>query len=341
MENLGRGERMVRIFVYLMAHYNNRYSVADIMRHLDIPEGELRSVQRDMQALINIEGGYIQRSTENGKTYYWVALDRASKLVFPDFGDMVLHFVFLQRIANLYPATSSLIEDLTKRITQDLPAKQQDALKCYSKELNGRILFMGTPPGYDENVGKNLPIILNAIRKKQKVKVVYTDNWGNRTDKPRIPLMVAISQGDIYIGCVSQHHPDKTYALKLQRIESVKLLKETFEENPKVVESLRKRIRSGSLLLGEQNPQEERVVIYFPKYAKNFLKERPYHRSMKMEDASGDEIRVTMKVEVNDLLKQWVMYYGNIATVEQPKKLKQMVLETAKALVQKYEPPTM
>ena len=247
MENLGRGERMVRIFVYLMAHYNNRYSVADIMRHLDIPESELRSVQRDMQALINIEGGYIQRNTENGKTYYWVALDRACKLVFPDFGDMVLHFVFLQRIANLYPATASLIEDLTKRITQDLPAKQQDVLKSYSKELNGRILFMGTPPGYDENVGKNLPIILNAIRKKQKIKVVYTDNWGNRTDKPRIPLMVAISQGDIYIGCVSQHHPDKTYALKLQRIESVKLLKETFEEDSKVVESLRKRIRTGSL----------------------------------------------------------------------------------------------
>ncbi|MBR3070987.1 WYL domain-containing protein [Fibrobacter sp.] len=337
MESSGRGERMVRILVYLMAHYNNRYSVTDIMHHLDIPESDLRNVQRDMQALVNLEGGYIQRIIDSGKTYYQVALERANKLVFPDFGDMVLHFVFLQRIANLYPATSSLIEDLTKRITQDLPAKQQDVLKSYSKELNGRILFMGTPPNYDENVSKNMPTILNAIRKKQKVQITYTDNWGTVSTQPRIPLMVAISHGDIYIGCVSRHHPDKTYALKLQRIESVKLLKETFEEDPKVVESLRKRIRTGALLLGDQNPQEEKVVIYFPKYAKNFLKERPYHRSMKMEDAPGDEIRVTMKVEVNELLKQWIMYYGNIATVEQPKKLKQMILETAKSIVNKYE----
>ena len=337
MESSGRGERMVRILVYLMAHYNNRYSVTDIMHHLDIPESDLRNVQRDMQALVNLEGGYIQRIIDSGKTYYQVALERANKLVFPDFGDMVLHFVFLQRIANLYPATSSLIEDLTKRITQDLPAKQQDVLKSYSKELNGRILFMGTPPNYDENVSKNMPTILNAIRKKQKVQITYTDNWGTVSTQPRIPLMVAISHGDIYIGCVSRHHPDKTYALKLQRIESVKLLKETFEEDPKVVESLRKRIRTGALLLGDQNPQEEKVVIYFPKYAKNFLKERPYHRSMKMEDAPGDEIRVTMKVEVNELLKQWVMYYGNIATVEQPKKLRQMILETAKSIVNKYE----
>ena len=36
----------------------------------------------------------------------------------------------------------------------------------YAKELNGRILFMGTPPSVDENVGKNLPVILDAIRKK-------------------------------------------------------------------------------------------------------------------------------------------------------------------------------
>ncbi|WP_290766140.1 hypothetical protein [Fibrobacter sp. UBA4297] len=70
MENPGRGERMVRIFVYLMAHYNNRYSVTDIMQHLDIPASELRSVQRDMQALTNLESHYIQRITDSGKTYY-------------------------------------------------------------------------------------------------------------------------------------------------------------------------------------------------------------------------------------------------------------------------------
>jgi predicted DNA-binding transcriptional regulator YafY len=56
-----------------------------------------------------------------------------------------------------------------------------------------------------------------------------------------------------------------------------------------------------------------------------------------MEDAPGDEVRVTMKVEVNELLKQWIMYYGNIATVQQPEKLRQMILETAKKLVEKYE----
>lgn len=337
MADQARGERMIRIFVYMMAHYNNRYSVADIMRHLDIREEDLRSVQRDMHALSEIEGGYIKRSVESGKTYYQVALERANKLVFPEFGDTLLHFMFLQRIANIYPATSNLIEDLAKRITQDLPVKEQSTLAHYAKELNGRILFMGTPPSVDENVGKNLPIILDAIRKKQKVLITYTDNWGAITNKPRIPLMVAINQGEIYIGCVSQHHPDKTYALKLRRIQSVKLLREQFVEDPKVVETLRKRIRTGTLLSGDQDQEEEKVVIYFPGYAKNFLQERPYHPSMKIKELDCGDIHVTMKVAVNGLLKQWVMYYGSIAEVLKPAKLRQMVLESAKDLVKLYE----
>jgi len=47
-------------------------------------------------------------------------------------------------------------------------------------------------------------------------------------------------------------------------------------------------------------------------------------------------LRVTMKVEVNDMLKQWVMFFGNIATVEKPQHLRTMILDTAKQLVQKY-----
>ena len=44
-----------------------------------------------------------------------------------------------------------------------------------------------------------------------------------------------------------------------------------------------------------------------------------------------------MKVEINEQLKQWVLFYGNNATVEKPKILRQMLLDTAKELVKRYE----
>ena len=336
MEALTRGERMVSIFAFLLAHHSNRYTVTEIMNNMEIPEDDLRNVQRDMAALVKIPGKYIERVTEFGKVYYQACLPKADKLVFPEFSDTLLHLVFLKRIANIYPASASLVTNLTERIGCSLPKKTQDTLSQLSSALNNRILFMGTAPGFDEESAKNLYTILRAIHERRKVQLRYIDNWGKVTEKPRVPLMVVMHQGDIYIGCTSQSNPGATYALKLCRIESAKLTREQFVEDPKVLESLRARIRSGSFLLGEQTPKTEEVVISFEKQIWNTLKEKPYHPSMHIEDR-GRDLRVTMKVEVNDLLKQWVMSYGNIAYVEKPKSLQKMILETARVLVAQYE----
>ena len=58
---------------------------------------------------------------------------------------------------------------------------------------------------------------------------------------------------------------------------------------------------------------------------------------MKIKELDCGDIHVTMKVAVNGLIKQWVMYYGPIAEVLKPAKLRQMVLDSAKDLVKMYE----
>ena len=58
---------------------------------------------------------------------------------------------------------------------------------------------------------------------------------------------------------------------------------------------------------------------------------------MKITELECGDLHVTMNVAVNGLLKQWVMYYGSIAEVLKPAKLRQMVLDSAKELVGMYE----
>ena len=58
---------------------------------------------------------------------------------------------------------------------------------------------------------------------------------------------------------------------------------------------------------------------------------------MKIKELPCGYLHVTMNVAVNGLLKQWVMYYGSIAEVLKPAKLRQMVLDSAKELVGMYE----
>lgn len=335
MAEMARGERMVHIFVFLLAHYTRCYSVVEIMHNLEIPETDLRNVQRDMVALLRIPGGYIQRKMEFGKVYYQAAVPKADKLVFPEFSDTLLHLVFLKRIANMYPASSALISDLTEKIGESLPKKSQDTLSQLYSALNSRILFMGTPPSFEENSAKVLYTILRAIGERRKVQLRYLDNWGNVSEKTRVPLMIVVHHGDIYVGCVSQSNPGATYALKLCRIESAKLTREQFTEDPKVLESLRARVTSGAFLLGEQSPKTEEIVILFEKHIWNTLRERPYNLSMRIEERK-ENLRVTIKGEVNDYLKQWVMFFGDIAYVEKPKSLQRMIRDTAKKMAARY-----
>jgi predicted DNA-binding transcriptional regulator YafY len=145
--------------------------------------------------------------------------------------------------------------------------------------------------------------------------------------KVRIPLMVIIYQNEIYIGCESQSNPGKTYVLKFRRIKSIELTKETFQENPKVIETLRKRVMLGSAILGTQDPKAEDVEIIFDPSAKFYLDEKPFHRSMKVEELKNGQLRVTMKVEANELLYRWVLSYADSATVIKPISLRNRLNE--------------
>lgn len=58
---------------------------------------------------------------------------------------------------------------------------------------------------------------------------------------------------------------------------------------------------------------------------------------MKIKELPCGYLHMTMNVAVNGLLKQWVMYFGPIAEVLKPAKLRQMVVDSAKELVKVYE----
>ena len=210
----------------------------------------------------------------------------------------------MQRIANIYPATSELILTLLEKINNSLPASERKALQQVSDALNTKILFMGTPPNFEEDASDKLKTILRAIHDHRKILVEYATPE-KVEKKVRIPLMIIIYQNEIYIGCES----------------------ETFQENPKVIETLRKRVVLGSAILGTQDPKAEDVEIIFDPSAKFYLDEKPFHRSMKVEELKNGQLRVTMKVEANELLYRWVLSYADSATVIKPYSLRNRLNE--------------
>lgn len=327
MADITRADRVIQLFAILISNPSKSYSISDLMEALEIPEKERRNVQRDMNLLTSVNGGtYIRVIGDQRAFRYQSAIKSADKLLFPNFENTMLHFVFLQRIANMYPAASETVTDLLEKIRKSLPASEKKAVEQLAQDLNSRILFAGTPPMFEEDSSEKIKIILRAIHERRKIRVAYVSENGN-IPSIRIPLMVILYQGEIYIGCESQSHPGETYTLKFRRIQKVELTKETFQDNPKTLEMLRKRVQLGSAIYGPQDPKAEDVEIVFNGSAQHYLEERPFQRSMKMEKLRDGHLLVTMKALNDELLFRWVLSYADSAEVIKPIALRKKLRE--------------
>lgn len=327
MADITRADRVIQLFAILISNPSKSYSISDLMEALEIPDKERRNVQRDMNLLTSVNGGtYIRVIGDQRAFRYQSAIKSADKLLFPNFENTMLHFVFLQRIANMYPAASETVTDLLEKIRKSLPASEKKAVEQLAQDLNSRILFAGTPPMFEEDSSEKIKIILRAIHERRKILVTYISETGN-IPHIRIPLMVILYQGEIYIGCESQTRPGDTYTLKFRRIQKVELTKETFQDNPKTLEMLRKRVQLGSAIYGPQDPKAEDVEIVFNGSAQHYLEERPFQRSMKMEKLRDGRLLVTMKALNDELLFRWVLSYADSAEVIKPIALRKKLRE--------------
>jgi predicted DNA-binding transcriptional regulator YafY len=254
----------------------------------------------------------------------------------------MLHFVFLKRIANIYPATSETITQLLERIEKSLPNSEQKTLRHLGDELNSKILFMGTPPDFEEDSSEKLRIILQAIHEHRKIDVFYmgaTTFMGPSTSErksTRIPLMIIVYQNEIYVACESEKVKGATYTLKFRRILQVKLSKETFVENPKVIDKLRRQVASGAAFMSEQEPHLEDIEIEFEWRVRNYLMENKFNQSMHMRVLRNAKILVTMKADVNQLLVNWITSYTTAARVIKPASLRNSLRDYAKYLLENY-----
>lgn len=337
MADMTRGERTVQLFAKVISNPTKKFSISDLMESLDIPEGEKRNVQRDMRFLSEMDGGrYIACENEGRTAVYRSALHNAERLLFPNFENTMLHFIFLKRIANIYPATSEIITQLLERIEKSLPANEQKTLQQLSGELNTKILFMGTPPGFEEDASEKIRTILQAIHEHRKIEVTYRDRSDSAKTSIRIPLMIVIYKDDLYVGCQSEKLEGITYTLKFRRIKAVKLTKHIFVEDPKIVDKLRRQVTSGAAFMSGQEPKLQDVEIEFQSQARFYLEENPFNRSMNIGKEKDGKFVVKMKAEINQILVNWVVSFSDVARVIKPAALKKKLSEYADYLKKVY-----
>lgn len=334
MADFTKSERQIQILVHLLNKPKQTFSLTQIMQALSIPERERRNIQRDINDLVGLPGNLVACEGSGSHKVYKTGLNAMHNLELPNFEETLLQFVFLQRIMNIYPGTASLIEELLDRIFHNLSYSRRDKLKEVYDDISSKVLFMGTQPDFDETANGKLNTILKAIRTHHEIHTHYTPTWNNASESDRIPLMIVLFQNEIYVGCVRHGDPKAVYAIKLNRIQSVEISPKTFAERSDSLDALRTKVRDLSLFDGGNGTEE--VVLTIPKAYRQFIEERPYHRSMEIKEKK-DLLWITMNVNVNFQLMQWLLYHTqNNITVVKPKYLRDDLYKFGQSLMEKY-----
>jgi len=335
--DLQRGERMVAILMHLLARPTRQVSISTLLTEMEVEETERRSIQRDLMALAEIPGSVVCKYGSGTRLKWGVEVKAMKGLVLPSVEHALLNFLFLKRIAGLYPDMADGVQELVDRFYEQLPSAERNTLANWSTDLKDKILFMGDPMDGQKTVSTHLSIFLRAIREHRKVEVVYQ---GNGDDQPkshvRVPALVILYKGEIYVGCFSQSDPTINYYLKLRRVQKVKLLSEHYKEDPKRLKDFVHRIETSGAMLGENHPKAERIKLRFPSYMENLLKESPYHTSAKCKIEKDGSILLTMDVEVNRSLLQWILGWAERVEVLSPPNLRSQLKEFGQFLIKKY-----
>ena len=335
MAELTKNERLVQLLVELLNRPQNFFSVSQLLIALGLSESERRNVQRDMKLLLGLPNNLVICEGRGPNKKYRTGLNVLDKLTLPNFENVMLQFVFLQNIANIYPGTTDLIEELIVKIQRNLPSSQQGKIKEVYKDIHSRVFFIGGYRPIDESAGDKLQTILQAIRSRREICTSYTTSDGKTGEKNRIPVGIVLYQGEIYVACVRHNKPESVYSIKLNRINSVNSTNTAFVEKPETRCALENAVNDFSLF-NEQENHVERIVLTFPIDKKAFVEEYPYHQSMKIKVRKG-LLHVTMDVNVTRQLKQWLLFHTeNGVEVLKPKQLRDDLRKIGLEIAKKY-----
>lgn len=333
MADTRRGERLISIFIHLIKNPKRSYTVTNLMEIFDIPEKERRNVQRAMQDLVALPGKFVVAEGSRINRTYKSGLSVIDKLALPDFENTLLNFVFLQRIANIYPGSAELIDDLVEKIKENVPASSKDKCQQMYSEMRDMVKFMGRPQDFSEDAAVRMNTILSAIRSHHEIETLYKNNIEPR-DAKYLPLKVVIYQNEIYIAC-KRHSTDDVFAIKFRRILKVKETRISFSVSTQLMEKVNEYIRDVSLFDRDVTPQE--VVIEFPKDRQIYVEEKPFHQTLKIKDAPNGKIIVSMNVCPGYQLKQWILGHSEYCTVLKPQALRDEMRETARLALERYK----
>ncbi len=165
--------------------------------------------------------------------------------------------------------------------------------------------------------------VAGAIRLSRKLEVHYQTPGSDPSVRKLDPYHGVRFEGDWYVVAFC-HLRQEIRTFSLARMLSVKMLQDTFE----IPASFDFHKLTGSHFGVHWSEDEFEVKIKFNKAVAGYLKERKWHPSQKIEEGSDGSVILSLTVNHLLELKRWILSWGSMAEVLEPKSFVENIEKT-------------
>lgn len=335
--DMPRAERVLRIFTHLIRNRGKRYSTKDIKKTLDkIDQVSIRNVQRDLQLLCDIEETCVTSFYDSGVRFFTIEPDYRNTVSLPLGENSLLAFFIMERLQPFFKEKGQAFDELKeklisggKRDLSDLFFDVEDNL-----ESSTHIFEESSRLSLDD---KTFSILLESLAYHKEIKIQY---MGASYQKPKEliihPVKLVLFKNDLFFACKPQKEGYTAMIIKLCRINSAQFTGKEFKLSIKTQKSINDQLSRNISIFDDKNLKPQQIEIHFPSNFRYIMSEKIYHPSQEMEILEDETVSIKLNVSPDDFMVQWILQWGDKATVIKPKSLIKKLRETGENLIKKY-----
>ena len=217
---------------------------------------------------------------------------------------------------------------------QKMQALMPEEVKVLPQEILAYLsLDLGPLPRADAAVFRQ---VIDALLRRRRLDVRYQSlSSGHTLDRAIEPYRVFNLKGDWYVAAFD-HRRRAVRDFALHRIRRAKVTDEPFEPDP----AFDFKAYMADAFSIEKGGRPVNVAIRFSARQARWIRERPWHRSARIQERIDGGCVLRMRVAATSELERWVMQFGSEAEVLAPRSFRNALARELRAAGRAYAPAT-
>ena len=301
---------------------DRRHTQASLAQSLEVSDRTIRTYLDFMRDRLNAP---IENSRQKG--WYYTDSDWQLQSISLSQGELFA-LTLGARMLEAYSQSAYVkeLESGIQRLAQRLPDQTWYNLQNL---VNEQVLFRaGAEIDLDPQVWHDLE---TACRQKRSVKInYYTAGRNAHSERVIDPYILHFSRGNPIVTGYCHNRKEPRW-FRVDRVESLKLLKDTFEDP-----DFDREAHFADVFQHEAGGIPTAISIWFDPVTAPYIRERRWHPSQQIEEHKDGSLTLNFVARGLQEVKRWVLYYGKGAVIKSPPELVEMIKEDISAMYEHY-----